>query len=53
MTPLEALQHLEGICARVGGDREFHVRIMEAAKIVGAALMDQAVQKKIAHESDR
>lgn len=47
MTPLEALQHLEGICARVSGDREFHVRIMECGRVIGIALMEQVVQKKI------
>jgi hypothetical protein len=51
MTPLEALQLLEQATAHVSGNREVHSRILDACRIVGAALMDAAAQKKIAAEA--
>jgi hypothetical protein len=51
MTPLEALQMMEQACERVLTDLPTHVRLKEAAKIVGTALMDADVQKKIAADS--
>lgn len=51
MTPLAALQLLEQATSHLQADRETHVKLMEAAKIVGAALMEAAVQKKISSQS--
>lgn len=48
MSPLEALQFLEQATAHVTGDRAAHMRILEACKIIGAALMESAVQERFA-----
>lgn len=45
MTPLEALQLLEQASGHVTANRETHIKLMEAAKIVGDALMAQSQAK--------
>lgn len=39
MTPLQALELLEKATAHLTTNRETHIQIMEACKIIGAALM--------------
>lgn len=51
MTPLEALQLLEQATAHLQTNRESHAKILEACKIIGAALLDAEAQKKIAAQS--
>ncbi len=48
LTPLEALQLLEQATGHVTGNREVHARILDACRIVGAALMESDARKKIA-----